>query len=112
MFSIKKNAKVVFVSKPTNLLSGIIGLSALVTYDLKMEIDSSTYFLFTNFKRNWVKILYLDGTNLAVWVKRLDGTLAFKFSNKIIIFNENEVFHFLGKITSRSYYEFEKVDLF
>lgn len=108
MFSIRKNAKVVFSSKPTSLLKGINCLHALVVSDLKMEIDLNTYFLFTNFKRNWIKILYLDGTNLAVWVKRLDGTLKFKFSNEIIIFDGNEVFAFLGKITSKRCYEFEK----
>lgn len=108
MFSIQKNTKVVFYSKPVSLLKSFNGLSAIVANEIRMELDSNTYFLFTNFKKNMLKILYLDGTNLAIWFKKLDGTLSFKFSDQIILFDEKEFSDFICKITSRRSYEFEK----
>lgn len=108
MFSIKKNAKVVFYSKPTSLLKGVNALSAVVNNELGVELNSSTYFLFINFKRSMIKILYLDGTNMATWLKRLDGTLSFKFSNQIIVFDEKGFSDFVGKITIRNRYGVEK----
>jgi hypothetical protein len=98
MFSIQKNAKVVLYSKPVNLIKGPNALAAIVQNELKMEIDLNTYFLFCNFKRDRFKILYLDGTNLAIWFKRLDGTLSFKFSGKTIIYDSNKFVDFISNI--------------
>jgi transposase len=108
MLSIQKNAKIVFLSKPTSLAKGVHALSSIVSNELGMDFNPNTYFLFTNFKRSMLKILYFDGTSLSLWFKQLNGTLSFKFSNETIIFDEVGFSNFINKITRKKRYSFEK----
>jgi transposase len=50
----------------------IEGLSAIVQNEMNQNIFSNHLFVFTNKRRNKVKILYWDKTGHALWYKRLD----------------------------------------
>lgn len=108
MFLVQDDAKIIFYSKPINLIKGIDGLTGIVQSELGIEPDSKTYFLFTNVKKNRFKILYKDGANLAIWFKRFEGTLKFRYSGEIIFFDKSSFLDFLSKTVSRSYRRVEK----
>lgn len=101
MFFLQSNAQIHFYCSPVNLHKGFDRLTAIVQNELDVEFNSHTYFLFCNAKKDRVKILYLDGSNLAIWCKRLDGTLTFKYSGETIVFDLKSFLIFLEKITFR-----------
>lgn len=104
MFLLSENARMIFYPKPTNLNKGFNSLTAIVQTELRdFEFDSKTYFLFCNTKRDRIKVLYLDGSNLAIWSKRLDATLMFKYGEKAIIFDQNSFDDFLRKMCFRKH---------
>lgn len=69
--------KVFVAVHPADLRKSFSGLYALTVNVLKEEPESGGLFVFTNQRRNRVKILYWDGTGLWVMTKRLErGTFA------------------------------------
>lgn len=103
MFIFQTDAKMFFFSQPINLHKGFDRLTAIVENQLTIEFNSKTYFLFCNRKKDRIKILYLDGDNLAIWCKRISGTLTFKYSDTVIVFDEKCFTEFLNKTRSRAY---------
>jgi transposase len=57
------------------------GLSALVNNAMQMNALAGHLFVFSNRRRDRIKILYWDRDGFAVWAKRLEeGTYAMPFS--------------------------------
>lgn len=52
----------------------INGLSAIVQADMKLDLKSSSLFIFCNGRRTHLKILYFDRSGFALWLKRLEGS--------------------------------------
>lgn len=104
MFQVPANAKVIFYSKPVSQLKGIDGLTSIIQNEMGMEPNMGDYFLFCNSKRDRFKILYRDGDNLAIWLKRFKGTLGFTYTNQIIIFDKKSFLAFLNKTSSKHHY--------
>lgn len=98
MFSIPIKAKVIFFSKPFNLLKGIDGLAAVVHNELHLELSNDTYFLFCNAKKNFFKVIYQEDDRPAIWSKRFRGTLNFKYDESIITLDHAQFTQFIHNI--------------
>jgi len=72
MLSFSGSLKVFVALEPCDMRKGFNGLEALVSDRLKECPQSGALFLFTNKRRNRLKILYFDGTGLWVLCKRLE----------------------------------------
>ena len=63
----------VFVAlEPCDMRKGFNGLEALVADRLRKCVKDGALFLFTNKRRNRLKVLYWDGSGLWVLCKRLE----------------------------------------
>ena len=47
-------------------------LSILVDAEMKLDLRSSSLFVFTNRRRNLIKALYFDGDGFSIWSKKLE----------------------------------------
>lgn len=77
MLSFSGSLRVMVALEPCDMRKSFNGLYALVTERLGEDPRGGTLFVFTNRRRNRLKILYFDGTGLWVMIKRLEeGTFA------------------------------------
>lgn len=77
MLSFAGSLRVFVALDPCDMRKGFNGLHALVTERLQEEPRSGALFVFTNRRRNRLKILFWDRTGLWVCTKRLEeGTFA------------------------------------
>lgn len=58
--------------QPVDFRKGINGLSILVEAELELDPFSERLFVFTNRKRDKVKVLYWEGSGFCLWMKRLE----------------------------------------
>lgn len=57
---------------PVDMRKNINGLAGIVEADMKLDLKSSSLFVFCNKPRTRLKILYFDHSGFALWLKRLD----------------------------------------
>jgi len=77
MLTFNGNLKVYVALKPTDMRKSFNGLSELARNTIGIDPTSGAAFLFTNKKRNLIKILYFDGTGYWCLAKRLErGTFS------------------------------------
>lgn len=77
MLSFSGSLKIFLAVEPCDMRKSFNGLHAAVCGNLKLDPRSGALFVFTNKRRNRLKILYWDGTGLWVLAKRLEkGTFA------------------------------------
>jgi transposase len=77
MLSFTGSLKVFVATEPADMRMSFNGLWALTSNVLKEDPSDGSLFVFTNGRRNRVKILYWDGTGLWVMTKRLEqGTFS------------------------------------
>ena len=77
MLSFTGGLKVYVVVQPQDMRKSFNGLAAVVREHLGDDPLSGAAFLFSNKRRNLIKILYWDGTGLWVVAKRLErGTFS------------------------------------
>lgn len=77
MLSFNGNLRVYVALEPCDMRKSFNGLSTVVSEKLQANPLSGSAFLFTNKRRNLLKILYWDGTGLWVVSKRLErGTFS------------------------------------
>jgi len=72
MLSFSGSLKVYLATEPCDMRKSFNGLSAVVSQKLQESPVSGAAFIFTNKKRNLIKILYWDGSGLWVMAKRLE----------------------------------------
>lgn len=58
--------------QPVDFRKGINGLCALVESELSLNVFSEALFVFTNRRRDKVKILYWERSGFCLWLKRLE----------------------------------------
>ena len=77
MLSFAGSLKVFVAVEPCDMRKGFNGLHSLVTERLQEDPRTGALFLFTNRRRNRLKILFWDRTGLWVCTKRLEeGTFS------------------------------------
>jgi len=57
---------------PVDMRKSINGLSVIVQEEMKLDLKSSSLFIFCNKRRTHMKILYFDNSGFALWFKRLE----------------------------------------
>jgi transposase len=72
MLTFPGSLKVFIALEPADMRKSFTGLWALTVNELKEDPSSGSLYVFTNRRRNRVKILYWDGTGLWVMIKRLE----------------------------------------
>jgi transposase len=77
MLSFPSSLKIFLAVEPCDMRKGFNGLHALVTQRLQEDARQGALFVFTNTRRNRLKILYWDTTGLWILSKRLEkGTFS------------------------------------
>jgi transposase len=77
MLTFNGNLKVYVALAPTDMRKSFNGLSEIARSQIDVDPASGAAFLFTNKRRNLIKILYFDGTGYWVVAKRLEqGTFS------------------------------------
>ena len=80
MLSFSSNVRIFVCTVATDMRKSFNGLSMLATEQMGGDPLSGHLFLFTNKRRNLLKILYWDADGFAIWYKRLEeGTFAIAF---------------------------------
>jgi len=72
MFSVTSATRVLVATTPVDLRGSFNRLYSLVVEQLKGDPLSGHLFVFTNGRRNRIKVLYWDGSGLWVCAKRLE----------------------------------------
>lgn len=72
MLSFTGSLKVYLATEPVDLRKSFNGLYALASQVLKERPEDGALFVFTNKRRNRIKLLNFDGTGLWVMIKRLE----------------------------------------
>lgn len=68
-----RGLRVCLAVNPVDLRRGFEGLALLVREELKENECSSQIFVFTNKRRNRIRLLYWDGTGIWLMTKRLEA---------------------------------------
>ena len=77
MLIFTNSLRVCLAAHPIDLRKGFDGLAAIVEHQLAESTTSSQVFVFTNKRRDRIRLLYWDGSGLWVMTKRLEkGTFA------------------------------------
>ena len=77
MLSLTAATRIFLVAGPTDMRKSFNGLQAIVTSELKKSALSGDLFVFSNRRRDLLKILYWDRSGFWVCAKRLEtGTFA------------------------------------
>ena len=73
MIPLSPATRIYLAAGATDLRKSFEGLSDLVTHQFKEDPLSGHLYVFSNRKKNRVKLLYYDGTGIWVCAKRLPG---------------------------------------
>ena len=86
MLSFTASLKIYVAVEPCDMRKSFEGLSALTTTALNQDVRNGALFVFSNERRNRLKILYWDGTGLWVMAKRLEkGTFSWPEGEEKVI---------------------------
>ena len=82
MMHLPASVRVFVCLTPCDMRKSFDGLQALVTNGLQLDAFAGHLFVFSNRRRDRMKILYWDRDGFAVWSKRLEeGTYAIPFDS-------------------------------
>lgn len=72
MLTLSRSTKIYVVAGVTDMRRSFNGLSAIVMSELELDLLSGHLFVFSNRRRDRLKVLYFDGSGLWVCAKRLE----------------------------------------
>lgn len=80
MIHLPASVRVYLCTSACDMRKSFDGLHALVTQAMRMDAFAGHLFVFSNRRKDRVKVLYWDRDGFAVWAKRLEeGTYAIPF---------------------------------
>jgi transposase len=83
MMHLPASVRVYLCTSPCDMRRSFDGLHALVTGAMQLDAFGGHLFVFSNKRRDRIKILYWDRDGFAVWAKRLEeGTYAMPFADE------------------------------
>jgi transposase len=86
MLSFTASLKIYVAVEPCDMRKSFEGLSALTVTALHQDVRSGALFVFSNERRNRLKILYWDGSGIWVMAKRLEqGTFSWPEGEEKVI---------------------------
>ena len=59
---------------PVDMRKSINGLTAIVQAEMKLDLRTSSLFIFCNQRRTHLKMIYFDRSGFALWLKRLEDS--------------------------------------
>ena len=93
MLNVSGATRVLVATRPVDLRGSFNRLYGLVTEQLKADPLSGHLFVFTNRRRNRLKVLYWDGSGLWVCAKRLEqGCFTWPSSQQVSVSLRGEEF--------------------
>ena len=95
MLRLNKQSKIIVFPKPINFHKSFDALTDLVANELKIELEPHLFILFSNARKNRIKILHHDGQHLVISAARFEHALYFSFKNTIV-FNSVSFHEFLN----------------
>ena len=82
MMHLPASVRVYLCTSACDMRRSFDGLHALVTQSMQLDAFGGHLFVFSNRRRDRIKILYWDRDGFAVWAKRLEeGTYAMPFND-------------------------------
>src|SRR5438552_3695599 len=100
MLAISGNARIFLYRDAVDMRKGFEGMGALVA-GIAEELTGGTYFVFLNWKRDRIKVLYWDVDGLAIWCKRLEKGSFAKHSVSNEVLDRKTFFMLLEGITPK-----------
>lgn len=95
------NARIFLYREEVDMRKGFEGLSTLVETSFQNELTTGAYFVFLNWKRDRMKVLYWDVDGLAIWYKRLEKGSFPKRQIETTLIDRREFFMLLEGITPK-----------
>ena len=59
---------------PVDMRKSINGLTAIVQAEMRLDLRTSSLFIFCNQRRTHLKMIYFDRSGFALWLKRLEDS--------------------------------------
>lgn len=100
MLPLNDKSRIILFHKPINFHKGFDSLSHIVQTELKLVLIPNLFILFSNRRKNRIKILYHDGHNLLLTCARFEKALDFKHQEGVV-FNELSFKTFLTSTNPR-----------
>lgn len=72
MKSLREFKSVFLHREPVDMRKWINGLSAIVQLEMQGDLMQPHLFVFTNRRRDLIKLLYFDKSGFAIWMKKLE----------------------------------------
>jgi transposase len=101
MLALAGNARIFLWQEAIDMRKGFEGLSGLVEMLFGGQLTSGAYFVFLNWNRNRMKVMYWDADGLVIWYKRLEKGSFPKRQNGEVIMDRKEFFMLLEGIIPR-----------
>lgn len=99
MLTVSTNTRIFLFREAIDMRKGFESLSGLVESTFAGQLTTGAFFVFLNWKRNRLKVLYWDIDGLAIWYKRLEKGSYPKHKNDEVIIERREFLMLLEGVT-------------